>query len=171
MRRGRPSARILHLPDFLAGLADRVRSLSLAESAVARRAFRLLLEGRPADRGMLVALTGLPPAAADAALDHLVEMGMVLLAPHSGALLTARGLSREPTPHRLELATRAIWASCAVDAVGIPAALGLRARVMSRCHTCRAPLALTVGRAVEAPPGVVIWAPDFDPRRPLRTYT
>jgi alkylmercury lyase len=77
------------------------------------------------------------------------------------------------TPHRLVLSGQPLYAFCAVDAVGIPAALELDARVESRCHGCGMPLLLTLtrGAVTQAPPGTVVWATERDLSRPLHTYT
>ena len=48
------------------------------------------------------------------------------------------------TPHRLMLDGRQLYAFCAVDAVGIPAALQVDAQVESRCHMCGALVTLAL---------------------------
>jgi len=154
--------------DFLAGLAERVASLSSLEAAVARRAFRALLEGRASSLGAL-GVPDLAPGVVAAAIDRLRELGMLRLDPAGGAVVHARGLSARATRHALRLGRQTLYANCAVDALGIPAALAVDAAVDSHCRACRAPIALGLkaGAVTSAPDGLVIWAPDFDPSRPL----
>ncbi len=56
----------------------------------------------------------------------------------------SHGLSLVPSDHSLtfDVSERYVW--CAVDAVGIPAALGVDAQIASRCFHCGAPVALTI---------------------------
>ncbi|MGQ0534993.1 MAG: organomercurial lyase, partial [Methanobacteriota archaeon] len=64
---------------------------------------------------------GMGPAEARNAADALVEAGLMTV---DGDRITgALGLSAVQTPHRLTLNGRPLHAWCAIDAVGIPAAL------------------------------------------------
>jgi hypothetical protein len=158
--------------DFLEGRAARVRSLPADEAAVARRAFRLLLEGRAVPPAALVSRARARETVAGA-LARLRDRGMLALDPATGDVVHARGLSLLRTAHAMRLDDRPLYANCAVDAVGIPAALSRDAAVASRCHACRAPLtlALRAGAVALAPAGLAVWAPDFDPSRPLDRHT
>jgi hypothetical protein len=160
------------MADFLRGLAARLASLPADEAAVARHAFRALLEGRALPAAAL-RVPGLPLGAAAPALARLAARGMLALDAETGAVVAARGLSLRATAHALALGGRALYASCAVDAVGIPAALGAGAAVASRCPACGAAVALELaaGAVARAPGGLVVWAPDFDPDRPLDRHT
>lgn len=161
------------MTDFLAGLDEFLASFSPAERAVSGALFRALLSGRPVPSGEVASVTGLPATEAAAALDRLVDRGSVMLDPASGAIVGARGLSLRPTAHRLTLDGRALFAFCAIDAIGIPVALGAEATIESRCAGCRTPLALTVtaGALIGADPAVVIWATGRDPGRSLHEHT
>lgn len=160
------------MADFLTGLAERVRTLPADEAAVARRAFRALLEAHAVPPAEL-RVPEVAPDAAAAATGRLLERGMLALDGETGAIVSARGLSLRETGYALELGGRGLYANCAVDAVGIPAALGADAAVRARCHACRAPvtLALAAGAVTRAPEGLLVWAPDFDPTRPLDRHT
>jgi len=159
--------------DFAEEIERFLASFSPDEVAVMRHAFRALLDGRPATVAELPAALGLPPAVVEAAVGHLNERGTLVVEPATGEITGARGLSLVETPHRLILDGRQRYAFCAVDAVGIPAALGTAARIESHCHQCRAPLRLTLkdGVIVEVPEGMVIWAVERDLSRSLRTHT
>jgi len=158
---------------FLDGIEQFLRSFSPEEVAVTRVVFRRLLDGQATRPGALAGALGLPPALVAMAVDRLVERGTTTVDPETGDVVGARGLSLAETPHRLTLNGRGLYAFCAVDAVGIPAALEADARVESRCHGCwtAVVLTLTKGIVTEAPPGLLVWAAERDLTRPLHTYT
>ncbi len=160
------------MAEFLEGLADWLAALPADEAAVARHAFGALLEGR-AVRPAELRVPGHGSGAVASAVARLGERGMLALDRESGAIAHVRGLSLRQTAHALAVGGRGLYASCAVDAVGIPAALGLHATVGSRCHACHTPVALELaaGAITRAPDGVRVWAPDFDPGRPLDVHT
>jgi hypothetical protein len=138
---------------------------------VTQHCFRALLAGEPAPVADLPSALGRPPLDVDAAVGGLVARGA--LAVEHGAVVVASGLSQPATPHRVVLDGAARHVCCAVDAVGIPVALGGVAHIESRCELCRAPVAVTVtaGRVESRPVSVVIWAADLDPTRSVREYT
>jgi len=159
--------------DFVEEIARFLASFSPDEVALSRYAFRALLDGRAAAVAELPAALGLPPAAVEAALARLVERGTVAVEPDPARVVGVRGLSLVESEHRLTLGRRQLYAWCAVDAVGIPAALGGEARVESRCHHCGVPLVVTLrdGTVADAPPGMVVWAVERDLSRSLRGHT
>ena len=161
------------MPDFVEEIEHFLGSFSPEEVAVTRHAFRAILDGRSVTVAGLPAALSLPLAVVEAAVGRLTERGIIVVEPQTGQILGARGLSLTETSHRLLLGGRQRYAFCAVDAVGIPAALGDEARVDSRCHHCQAPLtvALRGGAVVEAPEGMVIWAVERDLNRSLRAHT
>jgi hypothetical protein len=160
------------MADFLRGLAEALGHLSADEALVARRAFRALIEGRAAPAATRAA-PPLSPDTAPAAIAGLAARGMLALDGATGAALVSRGLSLRPTTHAAEVGGRPLHVACAVDALGIPAAIGANARVASRCRACGAAveISLAEGRVARAPAGLCIWAPDFDPARPLDADT
>lgn len=161
------------MADFVEEIERFLASFSPEEQAVMRHAFRALLAGRPATVGGLRDAVGLPPPVVEKAVEHLTERGIILIEPETGQIRGARGLSLTETSHRLILDGRERYAFCAVDAVGIPAALGAEATIESRCRHCDAPLRVTVkdGAVAGDPPGIVIWAVERDLDRSLRAHT
>lgn len=159
------------LVDFLAGLAAHAAAFTAAEAAVTRHCFRALLAGEPAAVASLPSSLGVAREDVEAAVAGLVARGAMLI--EGGAVVVASGLSQPPTPHRVVLDGVARHVCCAVDAVGIPAALGRPARVESHCKLCRAPVAVAIsgGRVEAEPASVVIWAADLDPTRSVREHT
>lgn len=96
------------------------------------------------------------------AVDHLLGLGRLELSG-DGCLLAVHGLTRRPTPHRIEHAGGAIHTWCALDAIGIPAALALDATALTRCPTCSHQLAVTLRGGQPAPlPEAVLWYPVAD---------
>lgn len=161
------------MPDFLDGIEEFLESFSPEDVAVMRAVFRRLVDGRATPPAMLPDILGMPRAAVEAALVRLVGHGTIVLDPETGEVVGARGLSLAETPHRVVVDGRQLYAFCAVDAVGIPVALGLDALVESHCYACGTPLALSITKGVvtEASDGMVIWAAARDLSRSLRDYT
>ncbi len=161
------------MSDFLASVDQFLASFTPEEQAVTRVVFRSLLEGRGIGTDAVARALGEPRAAVEPLVARLLERGTMERDPVSGELVGARGLSLTETVHRLVLDGRPLYAFCAVDAVGIPAALGRDARVESRCHACGAPvrLTMTAGTVTDASPGTVIWAAERNLTRSLHRYT
>jgi hypothetical protein len=157
--------------DFLHALAARGAAYTPAEAAITRHCFRALLAGVPAavaDLEDALALSSADVQKAVAALGAGGALGI-----EHGVVNVAGGLSQPPTAHRLVLDGAVRHVCCAVDAVGIPAALGGVARVDSRCEACRASITVTLagGRPASTPDSVVIWAANVDSGRSVREYT
>jgi alkylmercury lyase-like protein len=157
--------------DFLAGLAARAAAFTVADAAVTRHCFRALLAGHPASVAGLASAVGLPDQDVERAVAALAAAGTILI--DGDAVTVAGGLSDSPTAHRVVLDGVTRHVCCAVDAIGIPAALGLIAHVESRCALCGAALTVGVdaGHVAAEPKSVVIWAADLDPTRSVREYT
>ena len=139
---------------------------------MARACFNALLTGSPAGIPDLLSRLAAPAETVMGILAVLQQKGVLAL--DADGVTVVRGLSRLPTAHRLRVnGGPVVFACCAVDAIGIPAALGGHAFVTSRCHACMAPIAITMagGRPVNPSPAVIIWAADTDHSRSLRDYT
>ena len=157
---------------FLDDLAERAGAYTPEETAVARACFNALLTGAPAAIPHLLRRLGMSAATGTRVVAALAQEGV--LAVDADVVTVARGLSRPATPHQLQVNEGpVVYACCAVDAVGIPAALGAEATIESGCHHCQAPLRLTVkdGAVTGDPPGIVIWAVERDLSRSLRAHT
>lgn len=162
------------MPDFVAEIEAFCASFSPDEVALSRHAFRTILGGTPALVADLPSALGLSPQTVDAALARLAERGTVAVERDPDRIVGVRGLSLRESDHRLALAGRPVlYAWCAVDAVGIPAALEADGRVDSRCRRCGTPLALEIrgGAVARAPEGIVLWAVERDLSRSLRAHT
>lgn len=161
------------MTDFVEEIERFLNSFSQEENAISRYAFRAILKGRAVHLPELPDGVGLSPAAIRTAVSRLSELGTLVVESESGQIVGVRGVSLVETPHSLLLDGRRLYAWCAVDAVGIPAALGVRARIESYCHQCQGSLSVEFnGDTLTAvPPGVVIWATPRDFTRSLCAYT
>ncbi len=130
------------------------------EHSVCRAALLALLDGEALDPARLAAATSFAEGKVQALLGGLIARGLVVVDPASGTVVGSWGLSLVPSEHRLHIRGRQLYTWCALDAVGIPAALGEDATVSSHCHHCGVPvsidMALGSARHVE-PSGVHIW--------------
>jgi len=122
-------------------------------------AFDRLRAGQPASVADLAGVLGLDPAEASAAVGELAAAGLIER-DGDGSVIGAHGLSLAATRHRLVLDGVELHTWCALDAVGIPAALGVDADVSSPCGWCDRHL--DVHAAAGIPTGddrVVLWLP------------
>jgi alkylmercury lyase len=76
-------------------------------------------------------------------------------------VIGAHGLTRRGTRHEIVTGQRRWHTWCALDAVGIPVALGLEAEIRTVCPACKSEIRLRVYRgAVNATAGApVLWFP------------
>ena len=103
--------------------------VSTDQAAILRAAFWFLLDaGEPVAPDQLATATGLDGPAVRGEIERLAEAGRLRLVA-SGAISGALGLSVEPTTHELRFgaARRHTW--CALDALGIVAALDATGRL------------------------------------------
>lgn len=130
------------------------------EHVVCRAALVALLDGEALDPAGLAAATSFAEDRVQALLDGLIKRGLVVVEPGSGRVVGSWGLSLLPTEHRLHIRGRQLYTWCALDAVGIPAALGEDAAISSHCHHCAVPvnIEMALGKASHAQPSDVhIW--------------
>ena len=99
----------------------------------------LLARGKPASPEEIAAASGKSPDAVQAALGQFPstewdEQGRIV----------GLGLTLHPTPHRLELEGRTLFAWCALDALVFPALLGRPASIESPCRGTGDPVHIEV---------------------------
>jgi hypothetical protein len=131
--------------------------------------FRAILAGRAVTARELAAEAGHAPGEVAARLRQMAARGLVEL-DDRGGLVGAWGLTTRPTGHGLRVDGRDLYVWCAVDAIGIPAALGADARVESRCAGCGRPVVIElVGGTPAAGAGerVRVWVADVVPGRAM----
>jgi len=76
---------------------------------------------------------------------RLAAEHVLALQPGTGALWMAMPFSAVPTGFRVHAAGRSWWANCAWDALGIPAMLGVPARIDATCGDCTDPMVIETG--------------------------
>ncbi len=111
--------------------------------AVGRVAFSALQREERLDPEQLALRTGLDADAIDLALRWLHDAGLVER-DADDRIVGFAGLTLEPTNHLLVLDGQCLHAWCAIDAVGIPAALSLDAHVTTPCAHCGSSLAVDI---------------------------
>jgi Alkylmercury lyase len=116
-----------------AGVDGRQAVLPDQLRAFHRRLLKAFLTGTGAPDAAVVAHQatelGLNP---EAALGALAAADLVHTDPATGSISVAYPFSGQPTPHRVELAGGpAVFAMCAIDALGIPQMLGRDGRISS----------------------------------------
>jgi Alkylmercury lyase/IclR helix-turn-helix domain len=112
-------------------------------AAVRRHAFTALLDDQPMTAVELADATALPPAEVERALATLQTGGALEVDDH-GRVIGAHGVTRRNTRHTI-IASQRTWNTwCALDAVGIPAALRLDAEVHTDCPACNTEITLRV---------------------------
>jgi hypothetical protein len=144
--------------------------VSASGLALRRASFRTVLggEARPLDDLAREAGASAEEAAELARRDLVVLDG-------AGRVVGAAGLSLEPIrQHRLRVRSRGFWTWCAIDAVGIPSALGEDAEVETTCHHCAVPVRVRFrgGRVAEAShPDARLWNAEHVPGRSMARGT
>lgn len=137
---------------------ERTPSDDLAQQ-IRRAAFDRLRTGHTIAPSELADQLSAQPGRIATALDELTQAGLIEQDP-TGAIVGAHGLTLTQTRHQLVLDGTVLHTWCALDAVGIPAALGTDAEVTTRCGSCDRPLTLTIRAGMPEPPGdMVLWLP------------
>jgi len=137
--------------------ADLSEPVARAVRRIAAAGFEALWSGRSVTLGELC---GEHAAVLTEATDHLRLRGRIELAA-DGLLIAVHGLCRRSTPHRIEHEDGAVNTWCALDAIGIPAALGIDASACTRCPTCQTPLQVSISAGEpQSLPGAVLWYPE-----------
>jgi len=124
---------------------------------IAIAGFHALWAGR---RPALTELADADGAALDEAVAQLQAGGRIEMTA-DGRVLAVHGLSHRTTRHRIEHPGGSVHTWCALDAIGIPAALGIDARARTTCPTCDRELVITlVGGRPKPLAGAVLWYPE-----------
>lgn len=114
--------------------------LTEREQHLAISLYRLLADGEPVEAATLADRAELAREEVDRAL---AEWGGILTGERD-RVIGFLGLSIRPTPHRLTVAGRTLYAWCAYDTLFLPELLGATAEVESQCPTTGERITLTV---------------------------
>lgn len=93
-----------------------------------------------------------------AAVDHLQRLGRLEL-DAEGIIIGIHGLTTRQTPHSIRHHDRVLHTWCALDAIGIPAALALDATAETQCPTCGNPLAVRLSSGTAHASQLRLWFP------------
>ncbi len=163
---GEDTAPELELPE---SWRRRLAARDPVETRLRRAGFQAVLAGRAVAAPELAAELGLQVGEAREHLAGMAARGLVEL-DDRGTVVGCWGLSTRPTIHRLQMRGRHFYTWCAVDAIGIPAALDADARIDSRCAGCGRPLRIDVARGVPtvgAADTIRVWVADVVPGRAM----
>jgi hypothetical protein len=147
---------------------------TIEEQVVCRAAFHAILEGKPLDPVGLATATGYSQDRVQALLDGLTGRGLAVVESEESRVVGSWGLSTVRTAHRLRIRGREFHGWCALDAVGIPAALGENASVSSRCHRCECAvnIEMAAGRVTRLePPDTMLWVAAGETGRSVVGFT
>lgn len=137
--------------------ADLSEPVARAVRSIAVLGFQALWSGQSV---MLTELLGDDGMAVTEATEHLRSRGRIELTT-DGRLVAVHGLSQRPTPHQIEHDDGVVNTWCALDAIGIPAALGIDACARTTCPTCQRPLSVRLsGGNPHGLPAAVLWYPE-----------
>lgn len=117
--------------------------LTTEEKAIRLAAFYSILNGKAASADELALQSGVSAGQAQRCIKDLVDQGMIVIDKRA-AVVGSHGLSLIPTDHRLSINGQNLFTWCAADAVGIPAGLGVDAKVISKCFQCNAPVEIDI---------------------------
>ncbi len=152
------------LPDGVKTVADRLRGarLTTEEECVRRRVLEGFATGATVSVTALAERSRIAPAHVRETLRRLAAADLLVLDGTGETVLAAYPFSSIPTPHRVHLSGRQVFALCAVDALGITAMLKEDVRISSRCAHCGSPVEVqvrpdTISRYL--PAEIVVWFP------------
>ena len=128
------------LPDGIKTVADRLSAARLnpQEDQVRCYVLRSFALGTTPRVMTLAEWCRIPADHIREILRRLTAMDLLLLDATGETVLAAYPFSATPTPHRVRLVGREVFALCAVDALGIPAMLQEEVRISSHCGHCGA---------------------------------
>ncbi len=128
------------LPDGVKTVADRLRGarLTAEEECVRRRVLERFATGATVNLSTLAERSRIAPAQIREILRRLAAADLLVLDGTGEIVLAAYPFSSIPTPHRVHLSDREVFALCAVDALGVPPMLQKEVRISSQCGYCGA---------------------------------
>ncbi len=152
------------LPDGIKTVADRLSTARLTkqEDRVRCEVLRRFALGETPRVSTLAGQCGIAPVRTREILLRLTAMDLLLVDSTGETVLAAYPFSATPTPHRVHLNGREVFALCAVDALGIPAMLQEVADIVSRCAHCGSQVEIRVSPdhvTRYLPGGALVWFP------------
>jgi hypothetical protein len=144
--------------ELLAQLGNDCDAPAGAVTAIERHGLQSLLLGEPATVTGIADRSGLPVDEIAVGVDGLIRAGRIEI--DDDRITGVGGLTLTSTPHTLELPDASMHTWCALDAIGIPVALGLVAEITTICPHCGTELVVSVSNGTaHAPNDVVLFCP------------
>lgn len=126
--------------------SERWAGLSEAEDGMRRLVLETFARsGRAPLKHELVLTTGLAPEQVQDLLVKLSDRDMVVVNADNSEIIGAYPFVERQTEHRLKLDDTALYAMCAIDALGTGAMLGMDIKVVSACRYCHTPVRFKTG--------------------------
>ena len=152
------------LPDGIRSVADRLRCarLTTEEEFLRRRVLEEFATGTTVSVTTLAERSRIAPSQIREILRRLAAADLLVLDGTGETIVAAYPFSSIPTPHRVHLGGREVFALCAVDALGIPAMLQETASISSQCGYCELPVEIEARPEQLTrylPPEAVVWFP------------
>lgn len=129
------------------GLGEHMRRLSPEKRTIRLMAFFSILDGKAASANDLALQCNLPLRHVQQYIEDMAGEG-ILVINEQGTVVGSHGLSNIPTEHSLSIGGHNLFTWCAADAIGIPAALGVDARIISKCFQCDELIEITISGGV-----------------------
>jgi hypothetical protein len=119
-------------------------------------------DGRPPRSAEIAAATGLAPERVTALLRELERRDLIGVKPGTDLIRFAYPWTASPSGHRVALGIHALWALCAIDALGAARMYRTDASIDSTCAFCAGRIYVATalhGRALRtmSPPEAVVW--------------
>lgn len=123
----------------IGGLGKHFNKRTPEEKAIRLASFFYILEGKKAIVNELALQVGITEQQAQQYIENMARDGRLVI-DEQGTVVGSHGLSLIPTKHSLNINGQNLFTWCAADAIGIPAALGIDAKIISNCFQCNEPI-------------------------------
>lgn len=153
----------------IGGLGQHLNKLTYEEKAIRIGAFYTILNGKPASIDALALQSGISADLTRRYIRGMADRG-ILVMDEDETVVGCHGLSVIPTKHHLSINGKNLFTWCAIDAVGIAAALELEAKIVSKCFQCNEAIEIDManGEILNcSQKDARIWVVEADLNRPI----
>ena len=158
----------------IGGLQKYLDGLPETERALRHQGFTALIQGEECTIPTLRKQLALGEHEIRQTLAVMEKRGTLVWDHERDSLAATGGLSLHPTRHSLHTNGQDLFAWCAVDAVGIPAALSMDAVIHSSCHACDRPVSVQIDQGHlrgSDPTDLMVWVVAGDPSQSVSGHT
>lgn len=129
----------------IGNLKQHYDKLTPEEKTIRIMTFYRILEGNRPNINELSIKSGLSAIEVQKCVERLKRIGTLVL-DEEGNIVGSHGLSLVPTKHHLIINGNNLFTWCAADAIGIPAALEVDAKIISKCSQCNEPIEIDMDK-------------------------